>query len=402
MPSALPNRPIDATLSVTKAARLLGVHPNTIRAWSDAGRLRYYRINPRGDRRYRLGDLQRFLTAAEGTTDVGAAISSPSAGQTRRGGTAHDRTIDAAPAAIERDRLNHRADLAAIAALGRIAADPETLDEVLREAVAIVRKRGEFRSTAIYELKGDRFVPRAAAPANRLPDLPRSTGTLGIAVDRALAGDAGPIDGDGYGPFGDAATGLPEVAIAIPGDARPWGVIVLAAEVGGDRSALDPELLIEIAAAIGSIVESAFRADEVAHRLHRADALRRVASEIGSRLELDRILSGLVEHAMVLFNGDRAAVFLRGPDGRATAEVSRGLSQRYLESVVDFPTRSLPALASAARRPLFATHYRDDPRAGDVRATVVQEGFDTICTAPLLDSGEVIGLLNVYHDQPHE
>ena len=60
-------RPTDATLSVTKAARLLGVHPNTIRAWSDQGRLRYYRINPRGDRRYRIDDLQRFLEAAEGT-----------------------------------------------------------------------------------------------------------------------------------------------------------------------------------------------------------------------------------------------------------------------------------------------------------------------------------------------
>jgi excisionase family DNA binding protein len=50
---------------VTKAARLLGVHPNTIRAWSDQGRLRFYRINQRGDRRYRRGDLQRFLAAAE-------------------------------------------------------------------------------------------------------------------------------------------------------------------------------------------------------------------------------------------------------------------------------------------------------------------------------------------------
>ena len=65
LPPVIPSRPIDATLSVTKAARLLGVHPNTIRAWSDAGRLRYYRINPRGDRRYRIGDLQRFLAAAE-------------------------------------------------------------------------------------------------------------------------------------------------------------------------------------------------------------------------------------------------------------------------------------------------------------------------------------------------
>ena len=39
VPSVPLTRPIDATLSVTKAARLLGVHPNTIRAWSDAGRL---------------------------------------------------------------------------------------------------------------------------------------------------------------------------------------------------------------------------------------------------------------------------------------------------------------------------------------------------------------------------
>ena len=31
-------RPPDATLSVTRAARLLGVHPNTVRAWSDQGR----------------------------------------------------------------------------------------------------------------------------------------------------------------------------------------------------------------------------------------------------------------------------------------------------------------------------------------------------------------------------
>ncbi len=62
----------------------------------------------------------------------------------------------------------------------------------------------------------------------------------------------------------------------------------------------------------------------------------------------------------------------------------------------------MPALAVAARRPMFATHYRDDPRATDVRASVVQEGFDTLCTAPLLDGNEVLGLLNVYHDRPYE
>ncbi|HEX2754755.1 MAG TPA: GAF domain-containing protein [Candidatus Limnocylindrales bacterium] len=389
---------------MTKAARLLGVHPNTVRAWSDAGRLRYYRINPRGDRRYRLGDLQRFLAAAENTPEVGSGPFGHS-GHLRRGGGPHERTLDASiasGAATDDDRLRRRADLATVSALGRIAADPETLDEVLREAMLIIRRRGGFQSTAIYELRGERFVPRAAAPTNRLPDLPRSYGVLGSAVDRAAAGEPGPVEGDGHGGFGDVLAGVSEIAIAIPGDSGPWGVLVILADPDGDPSALDPELLIEVAGAVGSIVEAARRADEVGHRLHRADALRRVASDIGSRLDLDRILSGLVEHAMVLFNGDRAAVFLVGPDGRTAAEVSRGLSQRYLQSVADFPGRSLPALAATARRTLFATHYRDDPRAGDVRASVVQEGFDTICTAPLLDGDVLLGLLNVYHDAPHD
>ena len=79
---------------------------------------------------------------------------------------------------------------------------------------------------------------------------------------------------------------------------------------------------------------------------------------------------------------ERGAVFLRSPDGRVTADVSRGLSTRYMQAVNDFPTRSLPSLAVAARRPLYATNYRNDLRGSDVRAAVVQEGFDTLCTAP--------------------
>ena len=266
MPSALPNRPIDATLSVTKAARLLGVHPNTVRAWSDAGRLRYYRINPRGDRRYRQSDLQRFLAAAESGPEPGGPAAAPLHGAPRRGGASIDRAGDghvgSPPAGPSADGAHHRADLATVAALGRIAADPETLDEVLREAAQIVRQRGAFRTVALYELRGERFVPRAAAPANRLPDLPRSYGALGHAIDRALAGEAGPVESDGHGGFIEPADGLPEVAIAIPGVARPWGVLVALVDPASDRTALDPELLVEVSAGIGLIVAAARRAEQ--------------------------------------------------------------------------------------------------------------------------------------------
>jgi diguanylate cyclase (GGDEF)-like protein len=50
---------------------------------------------------------------------------------------------------------------------------------------------------------------------------------------------------------------------------------------------------------------------------------------------------------------------------------------------------------------MFASGYGNDARGSDVRAAVVQEGYDTISTAPLFDGPELLGLLNVYHDKPH-
>src|SRR5690348_5691445 len=100
---------------------MLGVHPNTVRAWSDAGRLRYYRINPRGDRRYRLGDLQRFLAAAETNPDGLTSSLLPSAQPGRRMPSfgpdrAGDRGAELAGLS-DRERLRRRSDLATVGAL---------------------------------------------------------------------------------------------------------------------------------------------------------------------------------------------------------------------------------------------------------------------------------------------
>src|SRR5438105_14478860 len=110
MSAAATARPTDATLSVTKAARLLGVHPNTVRAWSDAGRLRYYRINPRGDRRYRLGDLQRFLAAAETNPEGLTGVGLPSSLAGRRGGAAGNDRSDGHGTVGDREPVRRRAD----------------------------------------------------------------------------------------------------------------------------------------------------------------------------------------------------------------------------------------------------------------------------------------------------
>jgi excisionase family DNA binding protein len=52
---------ISDMLTVREVARILHVHPNTLRRWSNDGRLRAYRITSRGDRRYKREDIARFL-----------------------------------------------------------------------------------------------------------------------------------------------------------------------------------------------------------------------------------------------------------------------------------------------------------------------------------------------------
>jgi diguanylate cyclase (GGDEF)-like protein/excisionase family DNA binding protein len=419
MPPSFQSRPTDATLSVTKAARLLGVHPNTIRTWSDAGRLRYFRINSRGDRRYRLGDLQRFLASASPTAVSGPAAH-PTAAGARRGGTpsvtdivaaaTRPRDGDADPLASER----HRLDLSVATALARLASQATDGMAVLEAAAAAIRDTYGHRHVSIWELNGERLSPIVVAIASdaakpRLTDLPRSFGILAAALGAGTAGQgaAAPEDGVLLASVQESAMlpvvpdGRPELAIAIPGPDGAWGVLLMAGETAGSLGPHDQDAARACAAGIAALVSVVRRAADLDHLRHRAEALRRVASDIGSRLDLNRILTRLVDHALVLFEGDAAAVFLQRQDGTIEAEVSRGLSNAYLNSLHTFPPRSLPTAAIAANQPLFSVGYRDDPRGADVRAAVVQEGFDTLCTAPLRDGDTVLGLLNVYHDRPH-
>lgn len=169
------DRPTDATLSVTKAARLLGVHPNTIRAWSDQGRLRYYRINPRGDRRYRLGDLERFLDAAEGNP---VGMTAP-VRQTTRGGRPTDgrgrpiralagrrrmtptRRVSGVVAADTDQMTTWAAQLRSIQRLGNRLDRLTSATEIGLAIATELRELIDYHNVRVYRVVGDDLVPVA-------------------------------------------------------------------------------------------------------------------------------------------------------------------------------------------------------------------------------------------------
>ena len=63
-------------VSVGEASRILHLHPNTLRKWSDRGLIPSYRIGQRRDRRFAVEDLVTFLERdGNGTEDQqGAAM----------------------------------------------------------------------------------------------------------------------------------------------------------------------------------------------------------------------------------------------------------------------------------------------------------------------------------------
>ena len=540
---------------------MLGVHPNTVRAWSDQGRLRYYRINARGDRRYRIADLQRFLDAAERegrpglqlvTADRSSATNATNATTVHaspegpRSGPPHEslRAADGFPAPpvgadrsqwarnqvaswlqtipaseesvaartagpartppmsrVERReqarrtpprrvgtmKAGRRARQEAAIATGEVAmtrsgkgmaagpvtagaeattavADPTAtrpsdltlltelaeaairtpdLDRLMGITVARLRAARGWDLVEIWEACGDEFACRAGdgsglgwgsafgSDAIRWRARSEQRPILDDGVAAASRSAAGP--GSMAGPRSTSGprsvAGLParhfEAAAPIRVDNTIWGVLQVGcarrgrpsdanadANVDADTTVdtdsnvdldvdLDVDLLVAIAGQLGMAIHSASVLDEVSQGLRRAEALRRVAADIGAELGFDESLARLIDHALVLFEADRGAIFLCTPDNRASPEVSRGLSEAYLRSAGNFLRPSLPAAAIAAHRPMFATNYRDDPRAAQLRAAIVQEGFDTICSAPMFLGEQLLGVLNLYHDRHH-
>jgi len=48
-------------LTASEVAEMLHLHVNTVKRLGDRGELKYYKVCKRGDRRFRLDDVMRFL-----------------------------------------------------------------------------------------------------------------------------------------------------------------------------------------------------------------------------------------------------------------------------------------------------------------------------------------------------
>lgn len=380
-PNAGPH-PQDATFTVAKAARLLGVHANTVRAWSDQGRLPYYRINERGDRRYRLVDLQRFLGSAAGPV---APADAPGAVRS---------TVDVGGPAV--------VDL--LAELAELAVAATDTDEALRASCRRTRAATGAAVVAVWERFPGGLVLRAAdgpggmeATIAAVAELPPGFGILG----RALV-EQGPVRArsNGTGDRAIVGIGLDEVAVAIPGDDGPWGVLLV---VGATARGADggPGVARALARAFATLVREARSTESAAGELSRAEAIRRVATDLASQLELDRVVRDLVDHVRVLFGADRAAVILREVPGSTNAPAASGFSSAYVDLARELEAGRDASGVLPGRRPAVLLGEGALVTDTPVRAAAVGEGLHALVAVPLADTDGIVGMLHVGHERPH-
>jgi diguanylate cyclase (GGDEF)-like protein len=367
------------------------VHPNTIRAWSDHGRLRYYRINDRGDRRYRLSDLQRFLASIEvprsGELDGIITRRSPTgprpllSGDVRRRAEAvpmEPATLGGAdPRWLEMDLL------ARLTVLAGAAGEPaRALHTVLAES----RSTLGLSSMSVWELRGGAFILRAVDGAVARREIPAGPGVLARAVS---------TNGPATDPTGEIGLAVPVVS-----GGRTYGALGFG-EPAGTADAPSPPFASVLGGLVGAMIGAMGSADDAARRMHHARALRRVAADLAGRLDLERVVSDVIDHAVALFEADRAVILL-AEAGRFLPAKGRGLSPRFLEALGDGPDEAVTLGAASRTGPVPAPRYADDPRARELRAMIVQEGIASACAVRLQHQDETLGILVVYHDASHD
>ncbi|MEO5986171.1 MAG: GAF domain-containing protein [Candidatus Limnocylindria bacterium] len=338
-----------ALLSVAQAASVLGVHPNTIRAWTDAGRLTAYRINARGDRRFRRDDVNRLLVA-----DAPAAEIPPSRSELQ--------TRDPEMAIIERIATS-------------LAATPSP-ESVARALVEALRTELHVERAAVYLVVNERQDLVAHAGFSTPP--------------RATWDDAARSVVDGDQP------------LLLATRRAPVGMLLLdTAAVDALTPAFRHALLTMASTALASsrVIVHARR------ELRRARALRSVTKELTGELDLGALLGGVVEMTRTLFDADKAGLWiLDDTEHPYRLAAHHNLGEAFLAQVGSLSTESetVDARAIRERRSNALRHADTDAAAGVMGQIYAAEGIRTACLVPLIGGEQALGLLGLYHraDRP--
>jgi len=352
----------DPLISVAQAAALLGVHPNTIRAWSEGGRLTAYRINARGDRRFRRGDVERLLAEGADATNV-LVVDEDSAQREGElavlGRLAHGSGASATPAAVSRTAME--------ALRSNLGVD--------RVAVYLVRE-GTDPTPQLETHAGFRVAPPASLEASD--------------DDGAEPDHPGPLDPSL--PYG--------IRLPLRANGELLGAIVLEDAPGGPLTRARPSFLHVVAGAVAADILSARSLARARREVTRARALRHVTQELTGKLDLTAVLDDIVDRTRSLFDAEKAGLWLLDDSEQPfRSAAARGLGEEFQASVrqLTLSSQTLGVRAVQERRTFVVREADSRSGVGSMQASYRREGIKTACLVPLVSNDRAVGVLGLYH-----
>ena len=345
----------DALVSVSQAAALLGVHANTIRAWTDAGRLTAWRINRRGDRRYRRSDVERLLSTDAGPMPSTAEI----------------------PTSPEFDALSQ-------VTVGTVGIG--SVNAVCRVAIESLRSLGDVPRAAIYLLRDG--VPVLEAH-DGYPSAPRPALPLDTAAD----------------PVGS-------VRLSLRGATDELGILVIEVDDGGATTTRRMPFLEALAGTVGAALHHARLLSRARRELTRARALRSVTQELTGQLELEEVLDDIVDRTQSLFEGDKVGLWML-TDAQHPFQLvaSREIGDSF-QAAVRSMTLETPSLGASAVRerlrvdigegsftgwvaehaePILSNDALHDGRGHTIEGT--DEIEESMLVVPMVYEGRAVGVI---------
>jgi diguanylate cyclase (GGDEF)-like protein/excisionase family DNA binding protein len=349
-----------ALVSVAQAASLLGVHPNTIRAWTDAGRLPAFRINARGDRRFRRGDVERLL--AEGAASANDEPGSTSA--------------------------QHDAELAVLSRLVSGGGLPASVAAVCRGAVEALRTYLPVGRVAIYLVRdGSSSLLHLETHA-------------GYEIAPAESIDPAPLAETGEQTNLPPAGGGPRsVRIALRAGGELMGALMVEDEINATHAARLP-FLRTVAGAVAADVQHARAIARARREVTRARALRHVTQELTGQLDLNVVLDDIADRTRSLFDAEKVGLWLL-EEGEHPFHVaaSRGLGDDFLAAVrqITLDTPALGVQAVRERRTCVMREADTRDGVGFLQPIYRREGVRTACLVPLVSHDRALGVIGLYH-----
>ncbi|MEI6449568.1 MAG: GAF domain-containing protein [Actinomycetes bacterium] len=372
-------------LHVADVARLLGVSDNTVRRWTDAGRIAAYR-SPGGHRRFLAEDVQALLAEEE---VAGAAAHPGDFAELRR----------------------QTQDLRAVVQAGL------DLTTLLSEAPRDVPEHVARRLCALTD------APRCDVFVRQGDRLRLAVSIDGGELDESRLGDSWALDE--WLPGSGAPETLAAVALGAD-DARRgqrarralqrrgcralvWapmtvrGRFIGAVEVS-DARVRDLGPRVAVVAGLARICAHALDLDATYHTLeHRDKAIRELvdlSQEVAQTHELSRFVERFALRLMAAVNADCVDVYrVGGGVIRSLVSLSReGIDEARYDTILD--TARYPCLEKTLidQTPLLIGSL-SDPQLSPAEVEMYREwGYASSLTMPLVAGGAIVGLVDLYDD----